>query len=165
VLILPSFPEHDARTAYWNEGTRVNLTGTSRNPLVYGLLKPEAVWTIALGVGERVFGMPRILNNRVIFSTAVGSFNGDISETTSDTGNLYVVKGDTSTSETINTKAFGGVLVFENKLVITTATRMIAKDAPAGMTTTEGAAQRPFNRSTPGIFKTWERPTQTPVKR
>jgi type IV pilus assembly protein PilY1 len=161
VIILPTFWEDPSRIAYWSAGTRVDLNA-ARNPRMYGVLKPAAVWTIDLDVGERVFGMPRILNNRVIFSTAFGGFNGDISETTGDTGNLHVVTSTQHAEESINTKSFGGVLVFENKLVISTAKSLRVKDAPAG---TDGPAQRPFNRATPALFKTWERPAPTEVKR
>jgi type IV pilus assembly protein PilY1 len=162
VIVLPAFWEYDTRIAYWSEGTKVNLN-EERNPRMFGVLRPAAVWTVDLDVGERVFGMPRILNNRIIFTTSYGGFNGDISETASETGELHIVSSTGDANEAIPTKAMGGVLVFEDKLVITTSTSMRVKDAPAGGT--GGPAQRPFNRATPALFKTWERPEVTGVKR
>jgi hypothetical protein len=144
-------------------GTR--LTGTidlnaARDPLLYGILKPEAAWSIPLATGERVYGMPRVVNNTIVFNTAFGSFSGDISTTTSDLGNLRIVTGDASGTHTDtrsnDSKSFGGVLVMDAYVVVTTDTSIrVLSNAPSTLTQ-GGVAQQPFNRATPAIVKSWE---------
>jgi hypothetical protein len=114
-------------------------------------------------LGERIFGMPRVVNNEIVFTTAQGSFTGDITDTLSQAGNLYFIKPTGTTSETTGSKSFGGVLVFQNTLVASTATGIKKKAEPADMQG-GGASEKPFNRSTPAIFKTWEPPDFTTRK-
>jgi hypothetical protein len=145
-------------------GTRIDVpvdTSAARDPRLHGLLQEKAMWRIPLRVGERVFGMPRIVNNEVIFNTAFGSFSGDITETVTEAGNLYQV-GTTSALETRQSvtanqsKSFGGVVVFGDKLIVTTDNAITKKDLPAELKPDGDASKRPFNRFTPAMFKTWE---------
>ncbi len=160
LFVLPVYWESNSRLAYWyNSATpqpELDI-GASPDPRAFGLIRPEAEWQIQLGVGERIFGMPRVVNNEIVFNTAFGSFTGDISDTILDRGNLYIVKSGGTGIEQIPSKAFGGVLVFQNKLVMTTATGIKAKSEPTDMTG-GGVLQMPFNRASPAIFKTWEPP-------
>lgn len=163
VYVLPAHWESPSRIAYFSSSDTVDLSVTP-NPLVYGLLKPEAVWDIELLTGERVFGMPRIVNNHVIFNTAFGSFTGDITSSLEEAGNLYDVSASSTQVTANDSKSFGGVLLFQDKVVVTTAKSIKASNAPASL---KGGtqAQKPFNRSTPATFKTFEPPSSTDVKR
>jgi len=157
VFVLPVYWEQPSRRAYFTSGDTVDLT-VAPDPRLYGVLKDAAVWDVQLLKGERVFGMPRIANNQIVFNTSFGSFTGDISDPTTDIGNTYIVKPDATKTVTANdAKSFGGVLVFQDKLVITTATGIKATDVPAAMKN-DSPSQRPFDRATPAIFKTWEPP-------
>ncbi|HEU4383423.1 MAG TPA: hypothetical protein VFR85_07975, partial [Anaeromyxobacteraceae bacterium] len=162
LFVMPTYWELPSRRGYWyTTGPQAGLTvGTDPDPRAFGVLKSEAVWTVPLQLGERIFGMPRVVNNQIVFTTAKGPFTGDISESFLDVGNLYIVKPSATTTESIGTKSFGGVLVFQDKLVMSTATGIKAKAEPADMQG-GGPSQRPFNRSTPVIFKTWEPPIGT----
>ncbi len=162
LFVLPVYWELPARLGYWyTTGPQALLTvGGPGDPRAFGLVKPAAAWTIPLLLGERIFGMPRVVNNEIVFTTARGSFTGDISATITERGNLYIVKPAATTTESIGAKAFGGVLVFQNTLVTSTATGIKAKAQPTDMQG-GGPAQRPFNRSTPVIFKAWEPPIDT----
>jgi hypothetical protein len=158
VYVIPVAPEHGTRVA-----TPVDTTTTdaSKQPLLVGVLDPRAVWRIPLQVGERVFGMPRIVNNEIIFNTAFGSFSGDITASLTEAGNLYQV-GTTSSGalrksvESNQSKSFAGVVVFGDKLVITTDNSIGVKDLPAELKPDGDPSTRPFNRFTPAIFRTWE---------
>ena len=162
LFVLPTYWEQPSRDGYWyTTGPQAGLTvGTDPDPRAFGVLMSEAVWTVPLLLGERVFGMPRVVNNQIVFTTAKGPFTGDISESIFDVGNLYIVKPTGTTTESTGSKSFGGVLVFQNTLVTSTATGIKAKTEPTDMQG-GGASQRPFNRSTPVIFKTWEPPIDT----
>jgi type IV pilus assembly protein PilY1 len=127
-----------------------------------GLLLSAAAWRIQLQAGERVFGMPRIVNNEVIFNTAFGSFSGDnYIDTVTESGNLYqegsTAQGAAQESIAANqSKSFGGVLVFGNKLVVTTDTSIRASALPSALVSDGDPSKRPFNRATPALYKTWE---------
>jgi hypothetical protein len=145
-------------------GTRVDVpvdTAVTRDPKLYGVLKGEAAWRIPLAVGERVFGMPRVVNNEIIFNTAFGSFSGDITESITEAGNLYQV-GTTdagaarSTATANQSKSFGGVVVFGGNVVITTDTAITKKAVPAELVSDGDPSKRPFNRFTPAMYRTWE---------
>jgi type IV pilus assembly protein PilY1 len=154
MFVIPVSPEMNTR-----------LTGTidvnaARNPLLYGILKQDAAWSIPLSTGERVYGMPRVVNNTIVFNTAFGSFSGDISTTTSDLGNLRIVTGDGSgthtDTRTNDSKSFGGVLIMDGIVVVTTDTSIrVLSNAPSSLVQ-GGVDQRPFNRATPAIVKSWE---------
>ncbi|MFY3742902.1 hypothetical protein ACOQFB_03255 [Anaeromyxobacter sp. Red801] len=155
VYVVPVSPDWNTRVA-----VPVNVNAT-RDPRVYGMLKQDAAWKIDLLTGERVFGMPRVVNNEVIFNTAFGSFSGDITESITEAGNLYMVgtstAGELAKTVTANqSKSFGGVLVFGNSLVVTTDTAITKKALPEALRTDGGPATRPFNRATPAMYKTWE---------
>ncbi len=154
VYVVPVYPDFNTRIP-----TPVDLNDSSvPDPLVYGVLKRDAMWRITLGTGERVFGMPRVANNEVIFNTAFGSFGGNITDTALESGNYYnasAATGATPTATANQSKSFGGVLVFGNKVIVTTDTAIRAKDIPAEATG-GGTAEKPFDRYTPVIFKTWE---------
>ena len=101
---------------YPDMGTRLDEPDPDErraNPMLRGVLKADAAWEIELAAGERVFGMPRVVNNRIIFNTAFGSFAGDISESYLEPGNLKVVgaTSDMSSSGSNDAKSFGGVVV------------------------------------------------------
>jgi hypothetical protein len=149
VYVVPIAPDAGTRIS-----SPVDLE-TSPDPLLFGVLMPDAKWDIALDVGERVFGMPRVVNNRVVFNTAFGSFTSDITDSLQDRGN-YVEATKEGTDTTPNgTKSFGGVLIFDGRVIISTATsikRLGTDESPPN----GGVQQRPFNRSTPAIMKTWE---------
>jgi type IV pilus assembly protein PilY1 len=159
VYVLPVSPEYKTRL---EAPIDVNA---SRDPRVYGVLQKEAAWRIPLLVGERVFGMPRVVNNEVIFNTAFGSFSGDITDTIEEAGNLYMVgtttDGDAAQEVTANqSKSFGGVLVFGDNLIVTTDNAITKRPLPAELKPDADPSRRPFNRSTPAVYKTWE-PTDT----
>jgi hypothetical protein len=104
-----------------------------------------------------VYGMPRVVNNRIIFNTAFGSFAGDISNSYLDSGNLIIKGATDATSSTVanNAKAFGGVLVIGGDVVVTTDSA-IRKLQSGPDVTGGGVGVKTFNRSTPAIMKTWE---------
>lgn len=157
VYVIPVAPDWNTRLS-----APIDLTDTDTpDPLAYGILKRDAAWKIDLLTGERVFGMPRVVNNEVIFNTAFGSFKDDITETITEAGNLYMVgtgtTGELAKTVTANqSKSFGGVLVFGNSLVVTTDTAITKKALPEALRTDGGPATRPFNRATPAMYKTWE---------
>ncbi len=150
LFVLPAYPDMGTRVV-----APIDLA-SARNPLLYGVLLPQAVWQIELGVGERVYGMPRVANNNVVFNTAFGSFTGDISSSMADPGNLWVVRGGTQTVASNGSKAFGGALMVGDTLVVTTDTSIHKISEPTGTLTGGAAAQTTFNRLTPAILKTWE---------
>jgi type IV pilus assembly protein PilY1 len=155
VYIIPVAPEAGTRV-----DAPVNLSEPP-NPLLYGVLKEPAAWRVPLRVGERVFGMPRIVNNEIIFNTAFGSFSGDITESITEAGSLYEVGTDSSgqTQQNVSanlSKSFGGVLVFGDQVIITTDNAITKKDIPPGLKSDGDASKRPFNRNTPAVYRTWE---------
>jgi len=159
VYVVPVAPDFNTRIA---PPLDVNAITPSTDPRLYGVLKPEAVWKLDLGVGERVFGMPRIVNNEVIFNTAFGSFSGDITDTISEGGNLYMTGTNAKTGEATQTvtanlsKSFGGVVVFGGNVVVTTDTAITKKALPDELKPDGDPSKRPFNRFTPALFKSWE---------
>jgi hypothetical protein len=152
VYVIPVDPVMNTRLP-----SPVDLATTGQDPLLRGLVKSAAVWDIQLEIGERVFGMPRVLNNRVVFSTAFGSFTGDITDTIGESGRTLTRGPTAASNSTIDNhdKAFGGVLLLGDKMIITTSMG-IKKADPANGVSEGTAQQRPFNRTTPAVFKTWE---------
>jgi type IV pilus assembly protein PilY1 len=150
LFVLPIFPD---------TGTRLDEpidVSDARKPMLYGVLKEKAAWQIDLDVGERVYGMPRVVNNRIIFNTAFGSFAGDLTENYNEPGNYRVMAATAdNTSATKNdAKSFGGVLTIGNSVVVSTDTTIKTQDASklgAG-----GVNTKTFNRSTPAVMKSWE---------
>ncbi|BDG09042.1 pilus assembly protein [Anaeromyxobacter paludicola] len=157
LYVLPSYPDMGTRLT-----APIDLAA-ARNPLLYGVLLPQAVWDIQLGIGERVYGMPRVANNNVVFNTAFGSFTGDISSSLTDPGNLWIVKGNDQTVASNGSKSFGGALMVGDTLVVTTDTSIKKVAEATGTLTGGGAAQATFNRLTPAIVKTWEPSQQVPT--
>jgi type IV pilus assembly protein PilY1 len=151
LFVIPVHPDQGTRLA-----EPIDMDGT-RNPMLLGILDEDAAWQINLGVGERVYGMPRVVNNRVIFNTAFGSFSGDISATATDPGNLWIVGPTAATSSTASNdaKSFGGVLIIGGDVVVTTD-QSIRKLGSAPDVTGGGVGVRTFNRATPAIMKSWE---------
>jgi len=148
--VLPIYPDMGTRLE-----EPIDLDA-ARDPRLFGVLLQNASWNIQLDVGERVYGMPRVVNNRIVFNTAFGSFGGDISETLLDPGNLRIVGATAAmtSSQSNDAKSFGGVLIVGSDVIVTTDKSMkrIA-DAPV---TQGGVGVRTFNRSTPAIVKSWE---------
>ncbi len=154
LFVIPVAPDMGTRLT-----APVDLSA-SRDPLKYGLLLPTAAWDIPLAVGERVYDMPRVVNNTIVFNTAFGSFAGDITATVTDPGNFKVVTGDSTGSHVTTTandaKAFGGVLVVDGAVVITTDQKIRQLATPPASLAGGSAPQRPFNRVTPAIVKSWQ---------
>jgi type IV pilus assembly protein PilY1 len=160
VYVVPVAPDYNTRIAPPLDVSKIDA---STDPRLYGVLKPEAVWKIDLGVGERVFGMPRIVNNDVIFNTAFGSFSGDITDTILEAGNLYMTGTDAKTGQATGTtptpnqsKSFGGVVVFGGNVIVTTDSAITKKPVPAELKSDGDPSKRPFDRFTPALFKSWE---------
>src|SRR5699024_578441 len=135
----------------------------SRDPRLFGVIHrsadgtDDAFWQIDLGVGERVYGMPRIENNKVVFDTAFGDFTGDqLTSTTFDRGNLVVASKDGKTSTPVHAKSFAGVLIFGENVIVTSATGIMRFGSAEAGISEGGFATRPFNRNTPAVMKTWE---------
>ena len=141
----------------------------ARDPRKFGILRSYPVghpdqtdkhawWDLELGTGERVYGMPRVSNNQIIFNTAFGSFSGDISSTVSDRGNFWSVVANsagqvTSSSTANNSKSLGGAVVVGTSVVVTTDNKI---KKVAGQVTPNTVNTSPFNRATPAAIKTWE---------
>jgi type IV pilus assembly protein PilY1 len=151
LFVLPVHPDQGTRLSQ-----PIDMTA-ARNPMMMGVLDLSAVWDIQLGVGERVFGMPRVIDNRVLFNTAFGSFSGDITDTATDPGNLWMVGATAATSSTTTNlaKSFGGVVTVGNEVVVTTD-QGIKKMATPPSVGGGGVGTSTFNRSTPAIMKSWE---------
>lgn len=158
VYVVPVSPEWGLRTT-----SPITLSQLP-NLRLYGVLQSGKAWRIALGVNERVFGMPRLVNNEVIFNTAFGSFSGNLSDTAWESGNLYRVSTDTTTQNVVTnvtsnqSKAFGGVLVFGSQLVIATDTSL-STVSDSNLSAGGSPANQMFDRYTPAIFRSWE-PTE-----
>jgi type IV pilus assembly protein PilY1 len=150
LLVLPVSPEAGTRLS-----PPLDLTA-ARDPLLYGVLQSAATWDIALHTGERIFGMPRVVNNQIVFNTALGSFTGDITDTLGDGGNMVISSRSGTVNRSNDAKAFGGVLVFDGQVVITTASSIERMASPPAALSGGGISQQPFNRATPAILKSWE---------
>jgi hypothetical protein len=130
-----------------------------------GVLLPEAVWEIPLGVGERMFGMPKLVGNDVLVNTSAGSFSGDITDTAGDEGTTKIINEANPTGKVVVSigKAFGGVLVIDEQVIVTSATGMVrvpdaVTGAPKGAEATKTTAR---NRFSPTTFGSWEeRPSE-----
>ncbi len=150
IYVVPAYPD---------QGTRLSPpiavgSGVTRDPLSFGILDPKAIWDIQLNVGERVYGMPKVANNTIVFNTAFGSFGGDITASYLAPGNLRVVTATSSTATANDAKAFGGTLVVGSTVVVTTDEK-IRKVTGTGVSA-GGPTTSPFNRATPALMKTWE---------
>jgi type IV pilus assembly protein PilY1 len=150
LVVVPIYPDMGTRL------DPIDMEAT-RDPMIYGVLEEDAAWDIPLALGERVYGMPRVVNNRIIFNTAFGSFAGDISESMLDPGNLRIVGATDEMNDTQanDAKSFGGVLVIGSDVIVTTD-KSIRRLAGAPEVTGGGVGVRTFNRSTPAIMKSWE---------
>jgi type IV pilus assembly protein PilY1 len=159
LFVLPVHPD---------QGTRlpepIDLAA-ARDPMMFGVLSLASAWDIPLGVGERVYGMPRVINNLVLFNTAFGSFSGDITDTSTDPGNLWVVGTSSGGGHTMqktvtsnDAKSFGGVVQVGNSVVASTDTTIKRLNGATGLAggTSGGVGGSTFNRSTPAILKSWE---------
>jgi type IV pilus assembly protein PilY1 len=154
LFVLPVHPDQDTRLS-----EPIDMSAV-RDPMMMGVLLPTTAWDIPLGVGERVYGMPRVVNNQILFNTAFGSFSGDITLTAADPGNLWMVGATSSGTTTTNTttngaKAFGGVIVVGSDVVVTTD-QGIKKMASPPSVAGGGVGTSTFNRSTPAVMKSWE---------
>jgi type IV pilus assembly protein PilY1 len=177
VFVLPSAPE--STTVRLKDASCTKLTGDvlavdtrertinlSSKPSLKtrGVLLPEAVWEIPLGIGERMFGMPKLVGNDILIDTSAGSFSGDITETAMEAGTTKLINAANPTGKVVASigKAFGGVLVIDQQVIATSATGMIrvadAVKAPEGAAATATTAR---SRFTPATFGSWEeRPSE-----
>jgi type IV pilus assembly protein PilY1 len=167
IFVLPVSP--DMGTRLIEPIDIVSLTSEGYDPRKFGILLPypinrpdqpskHAWWDVPLGIGERVYGMPRVVNNQIVFNTSFGSFTGDISMTISDPGKFWSVSATSSggvnaTSVANDSKSFAGVVVVGTTVVVTTDDKIkrIANQVSAGDVNTSV-----FNRSTPAAPKSWE---------
>jgi hypothetical protein len=148
--------------AYPGAGTRleppISVTA-SRDPKKFGVVLPKAVWDIPLALGERVYGMPRVANNTIVFNTAFGSFAGDITGSYLDSGNLKIIQSsgaEHAASGPNDSKSFGGAVIISGSVVITTDSHIrVLGNAPTSLSQA-GTNQSTFNRSTPSVVKSWE---------
>lgn len=166
IFVLPAYPEImvvaftdpvSGNTVQETVDTRDRDIDLGAKPqlALRGVLLSPAAWDIELDVGERVFGMPKIVGNDVIANTSYGGFGGDIAETYLDSGRTLRVSasGGNQTLESIG-KAFGGALLMDDSVVVTSASGM-ARVKPANQL--KGSTQtNPRNRYTPTDFTTWE---------
>ena len=128
-----------------------------------GVIRQGASWDIALGTNERVYGMPRVVNNTILFNTAYGGSyaTDDIATTATNPGRLWITSSAGSTQSDNDSKSFGGVLVFERNVIVTTDTSIHKlASPPAAVTSAPALSVQPFNRSTPAAIKTWEELTR-----
>jgi type IV pilus assembly protein PilY1 len=151
VYVVPAFPE---------AGDRLPppiTVGGSPDPRYMGIIDPNAIWDIGLGVGERVYGMPKIVDNQMFINTSIGSFTGDLTASMNDVGSTYRVtaSGSTTVKTNVNTgqKRFGGVLLFGNDLVVT-SDQGITRQKDGGKT--PGVTTKVRDRFTPTSTKSWE---------
>jgi type IV pilus assembly protein PilY1 len=167
IFVLPVSPDMGTRLV--EPIDVVSLSSEGHDPRKFGILLPyppgrsdqptkHAWWDVPLGTGERVYGMPRVANNQIVFNTAFGSFTGDISMTISDPGKFWSVSATTSggvnaSSSANDSKSFAGVVIVGNTVVVTTDDKIkrIPNQVTAGDVNTS-----PFNRSTPAAPKSWE---------
>ncbi|HYG67250.1 MAG TPA: hypothetical protein VD838_06310, partial [Anaeromyxobacteraceae bacterium] len=150
LYVVPIYPDMGTRL-----DQPIDMEAT-RDPTRRGVLKADAIWDIELSVGERVYGMPRVVNNRIVFNTAFGSFAGDISESYLEPGNLRIVgaTAEKSSTTTNDAKSFGGVLVVGSDVIVTTDKSI--RRLGTAPSTEGGVGVRTFNRSTPAVLKSWE---------
>jgi hypothetical protein len=174
VFVLPVYPETmvtpvkdpvTGAVALKTIDTRERKIDLASKPelALQGVLLPAADWDIKLAVGERVFGMPKIIGNDIIVNTAFGGFGGDITESLLESGSTLRITG-TGGSEQLESigKAFGGALVMDDSIVVTSASGMV-RVKPTDKV--EGSTQtNPRNRYTPTDFTTWEQLPPIPLK-
>lgn len=155
LYVGPVFPEANTR-----------LTGTiapsakTRDPILSGALLDAAIWDTPLEVGERIFGMPKIVGNEIFANTSYGSFSGDITSTLNELGRTLRIGATGAVTLDTGQKRFGGALVFGKDVVVTSDVGIVRKPGAAG---TGGVANRVFQRATPVAPKAWElKPTNQP---
>lgn len=155
IYVAPAFPETGTRLT----GT-ISSSAKSVDPLLSGVLLDAAIWDTPLDVGERVYGMPKIVSNQMFANTSYGSFSGDITTSLNDKGRTLRVTATGSTTLDTGTKRFGGVLVFGADVVSSSDTGL-GRKASAAPTPTLGTSVR--NRFTPAVPRSWElRPENDP---
>jgi type IV pilus assembly protein PilY1 len=145
--------------AYPAGGTRLEPpidVNAARNPKRFGIVLPKSVWDVPLDTGERVYGMPRVANNTIVFNTAFGSFAGDISGSFLDSGNLKLVSSTSTDTRANESKSFGGAVIIGGSVVITTDSHIRVLANPPASLSQASTAQSTFNRSTPSVVKSWE---------
>jgi len=153
VYVVPVFPEKDARLVE-------PISRPSLNPLYYGILDQRAFWDTELGVGERVYAMPKIWGNTMFINTAYGSFTGDMTGNYTQGGRTMQVSAGSTVSDSTGYKRPGGVLIFGDVVVVSSSSQIkrLAPNAAGGT-----VEQRVRDRATPAGPKTWEqRPDGTP---
>jgi type IV pilus assembly protein PilY1 len=147
VYVVPAAPE---------AGTRLLpplSVDSADDRRLMGVIKDEADWAIELGINERVYGMPKIVDNQMYINTSMGTFSGDLTATMMDQGSTYKVTATATTKVDDGQKRFGGVLVFGTDLIIASDSTLIRK-AGAGAAPTVGTKVR--DRFTPTTNKSWE---------
>jgi hypothetical protein len=154
VYVAPAFPEQDTRLI------APISTSATPDPLLAGVVLPAAVWDTQLNVGERVYGMPKILGNQMFVNTSYGTFTGDITNTLNDLGRTLRVTKTGATSMDDGQKRFGGALMFGTEVVVTSDIGIVRK---ADAVPASGVSTRVRDRFTPTAPKTWEqRPDGNP---
>jgi hypothetical protein len=173
VFILPAYPEKMVVTTK-NEITGVvsqktvdtrerNIDlGAKPELRLKGVLVPEADWDIAFDVGERVFGIPKIVGNDILVNTSLGGFGGDISASYLEAGSTFRIsaKGGTATLANIG-KAFGGALVMDTSVVVTSASGMVRIKPTSPIQSSTSTSPR--QRFTPTDFTLWEKLPSRPL--
>lgn len=154
VYVAPAFPEQDVRYV------APISTAVSPDPLLAGIVLPAAIWDTQLNVGERVYGMPKILGNEMFVNTSYGSFTGDITNTLDDLGRTLRITAAGKTSIDDGQKRFGGALMIGSEVVVTSDVGIVRK-SDAVPPSTIGTRVR--DRFTPTAPKSWEqRPDGNP---
>jgi type IV pilus assembly protein PilY1 len=147
VYVIPAVPE---------TGTRLNppLSITVDNDRrLRGVLLDDAKWDTELGVNERVFGMPKIVDNEMFVNTSVGTFTGDLTDNMYDQGFTYKVTAAAKTSLDSGQKRFGGVLMIGTDVIVTSDTSIVRK---VGAGKPPGVDTKVRDRFTPTTNKSWE---------
>jgi type IV pilus assembly protein PilY1 len=148
LYVAPVFPETNTRVT----GT-LSPTSKTVDPLLSGVLLDAAVWDTPLEIGERIFGMPKIVGNEIFANTSYGSFTGDITSTLNDQGRTLRIGATGATNLDTGQKRFGGALIFGKDVVVTSDVGIVRKSNAAG---TGGVGNRVFQRFTPVAPKAWE---------
>jgi len=171
VYVVPVFPEGGSSTVSLLGGSMANTrltpplsTSDTATALGSGVLVADADWDTQLQVGERVYGMPKIVNNQMFVNTSYGSFIGDITSSINDSGRTVRVDTNSGTARTTELdtgqKRFGGVLIFGTELVITSDKGIVRLH---NQVDTAATGNKVRSRATPATPRSWEqRPEGTP---
>ncbi|MBI5068452.1 MAG: hypothetical protein HZB56_09440 [Deltaproteobacteria bacterium] len=164
VYVMPVFPEGGSGAVSLLGGSQANTRLTA--PLSVsdaaaavdgGLLLSAAVWDTQLSVGERVYGMPKILNNQMFVNTSYGTFTGDLTSSINDAGRTVRVDTNSGAARVTDLdtgqKRFGGVLIFGTEIVVTSDKGMTRLHNQVDSSVT-GARVR--SRTSPTSPKSWE---------